>query len=130
MNAIERGQLPPDLERGLGRFQTWRGRRKAGSRIPEALWEMAVRLAQAHGICRTASALGLDYYSVRKRVDAADAQPQSRGTEFVELTSPIRVGKECRLELDNGAGATMRVRLVGYDAADVEALSRSFWDAL
>jgi len=32
--------------------------------------------------------------------------------------------------LDNGAGATMRVQLVGYDAADVEALSRSFWSAL
>jgi hypothetical protein len=24
----------------------------------------------------------------------------------------------------------MRVQLVAYDAADVEALSRSFWDAL
>ena len=40
------------------------------------------------------------------------------------------VGKHCRLELDNGAGATMRVQLVGYDAADLEALSRSFWNAL
>ena len=32
------------------------------------------------------------------------------------------VAKQCRFELDNGAGATMRVQLVGYDAADVEAL--------
>ena len=28
----------------------------------------------------------------------------------------------------NGAGATMRVQLAGYDAADVEALVRRFWD--
>ena len=28
----------------------------------------------------------------------------------------------------NGAGATMRVQLLGYDAADVEALARRFWD--
>ena len=55
----------------------------------------------------------------RRRVDPA----------FVELPAPILVGKQCRLELDNGAGATMRVQLVGYDAADVEALSRSFWNA-
>jgi hypothetical protein len=40
------------------------------------------------------------------------------------------VAKQCRFELDNGAGATMRVQLVGSDAADVEALSRSFWNAL
>ena len=40
------------------------------------------------------------------------------------------VVKQCLLELDNGAGATMRVQLVGYDAADVEALSRSFWSTL
>ena len=57
-------------------------------------------------------------------------QPHSGGPAFVEWPSPIVVGKECRLELDNGAGATMRVHLVGYDAADVEALSRSFWNAL
>ena len=40
------------------------------------------------------------------------------------------VAKQCQFELDNGSGATMRVQLVGYDAADVEALARSFWSAL
>ena len=38
-------------------------------------------------------------------------------------------GAKALFELDNGAGATMRVQLVGYDAAEVEALSRSFWNA-
>ena len=53
------------------------------------------------------------------------------GQAFVELTSPVMgLAKQCRLELDNGSGATMRVELVGYDAADVEALSRGFWNAL
>jgi hypothetical protein len=32
-------------------------------------------------------------------------------------------------ELDNGAGARMRVQLLGYDVADVSALMRSFWSA-
>lgn len=130
MDSNERGQLPADLARGRSRLQVWRQRRELGSRIPQDLWDLAVGLARTHGISRTAIALGLDYYSLRKRVEVPLAGPQSTAPSFVELPSPIRVGKECRIELDNGAGATMRVHLVGYDAADVEALSRSFWDAL
>jgi len=130
MDSIERGQLSAELARGQSRFQAWRKKREPGSRIPQDLWDMAVGLARTHGVSRTAIVLGVDYYSLRKRVEAAVAKPQSTAPSFIELPSPIRVGKECRFELDNGAGATMRVHLVGYDAADVEALSRSFWDAL
>jgi hypothetical protein len=130
MGTSKREQLPPGLVRGRSRFQEWRGQRKAGGRIPEALWTMATRLANAHGVSRTAAALGLDYYRLKERAEAAGSEPQSSGPAFVELTSPVMGAKRCRLELDNGSGATMRVQLVGYDAADVEALSRSLWDAL
>jgi hypothetical protein len=130
MGAIERRSSPDDLSQARSRFQAWRAGRKVGERIPAPLWEMAARLAKTHGVSRTATVLGLDYYSVRKRIESAVAQPHSGGPAFVEWPSPIVVGKECRLELDNGAGAIMRVHLVGYDAADVEALSRSFWNAL
>jgi hypothetical protein len=130
MNSNERGQLPSDLARGRSRFQAWREKREPGSRIPQDLWDMAVGLARIHGVSRTSTVLGLDYYSLRKRVEAAVARPRATVTSFVELPSPIRVGKECRLELDNGTGAIVRVHLVGYEAADVAAVSRSFWDAL
>jgi hypothetical protein len=130
MGRSERRQLPLDLVRGRSQFRAWRAQRKAGDRIPQALWAMANRLAKAHGVSRTAAALGLDYYSVQKRTEAAAGGPQSSGPAFVELTSPVTVAKHCRLELDNGAGATMRVQLVGYDAAELEVLARSFWNAL
>jgi hypothetical protein len=91
---------------------------------------MAIRLANAHGVSRTASALGLDYYRLKKRAEVAAGEPRASGPAFVELTSPVVAAKRCRFELDNGSGATMRVQLVGYDAADIEALSRSFWGAL
>jgi hypothetical protein len=81
-------------------------------------------------VSRTATALGLDYYCLQRRFGTAAAPAQSSNPAFVELPSPMLVSKECRLEFDNGAGATMRVQLVGYDAADIEALSRSFWNAL
>jgi hypothetical protein len=130
MGAIERGQLPPDLIEGRSRFQAWRGRRRLGERIPPPLWALAVRLARLHGVGRASTVLGVDYYSLQKRVGAATAQRESTSPTFVELPPPILVGKECRFELDNGAGATMRVQLVGYNAADIEALARSFWNAL
>ena len=56
------------------------------------------------------------------------AGDRALGTYRVERCGTA-AAKRCRLELDNGSGATMRVQLVGYDAADIEALSRGFWDA-
>ncbi len=129
MGTSKREQLPPDLERGRNRFQAWRRQGQAGGRIPQVLWAMAARLAKVHGVSRTAAALGLDYYRLKERTEPDASGPRSSGPAFVELPSPVLVGKECRLELDNGSGATMRMHLVGYDAADVEALLRSFWDA-
>jgi hypothetical protein len=128
MVAIERGGLPQDLARAQGRFQAWRCRRQGGGRIPQGLWALAVRLVQRHGVSRTATALSLDYYSLKERAEAAASEPQSSGPAFVEMPSPVMVRKQCLVELDNGAGATMRLQLIGYDTADVEALSR-FWNA-
>jgi hypothetical protein len=130
MGATERGPLPLDLLRGRTRFQAWRERRKVGERIPQSLWVVAVRLAKTHGVSRTAAALGLDYYTVKKRAESPAAPWQLGGPAFVEFTAPAMVAKQCQVELNNGTGATMRVQLVGYDAADIEALARGFWSDL
>ena len=130
MGAIELGSLPADLVRGRTRFQAWRTRRKVGTRIPRTLWAVAVRLAKTHGVCRAATALGLDYYSLKKRTESPATPRQSSGPAFVEITAPVVAAKQCQVELDNGSGATMRVQLIGYDAADIEALARGFWSDL
>ena len=119
-------QVPPDLMRGRSRFLAWRAQRKQGQRIPQPLWAMATRLAKIHGVSRTARVLGLDYYSVKERLEAAANESQSSGPAFVEVTSPVLIGKQCHFELDNGAGATLRGQLMGYDASDLEALARGF----
>jgi len=125
----QRGALPKDLAQARSRFEAWRERRQRGRRIPQPLWNLAVELASTHGVSRTATALGLDYYSLKKQAEAAAPQPPPCGPAFVELPPPVVVGKQALFELDNGAGATMRVQLLGYDAADVEALARRFWGA-
>ena len=130
MGAIERGSLPADLERARSRFQAWRGRRKIGTRIPRTLWALAVRLAKTHGVCRAATTLGLDYYSLKKRTESPGSPRLSDGPAFVECTAPVMAFKQCQVEFENGSGATMRVQLVGYDAADIEALARGIWSDL
>jgi hypothetical protein len=128
MGTGRRGELPKDLVRARSQFQAWRGRR-TGGRIPQQLWALAVRLVNRHGVSRTAAVLGLDYYSLKKRADSAAREPASSSPPFVELPAPVVLSKQCQFELDNGVGATLRVHLVGYDAADVATLARSFWNA-
>ena len=127
MGTREHEALPSDLERGLNRFQAWREQRTDHGRIPHTLWALAVRLAKGHGVSRTATVLGLDYYSLKRRAEAVTAEAPSNPPAFVELPAPALGGKQGLFELDNGAGATLRVHLMGYDAADLEALARGLW---
>lgn len=129
MGARARGSLPSDLARARNRFQAWRTQRQGRGRIPCPLWALAVELANVHGVHCTATVLGLNAHSLKERAEALTGQPQASPPAFVELPAPVLVGKQCRFEMDNGSGATMRGQLVGYDAADLEALSRGFWDA-
>jgi hypothetical protein len=129
MDAIDRARLPSDLAQARARLEAWRQRRRVGARIPQPLWALAVRLVNRYGVSRTSTALGLDYYSLKRRTEeTADARPP-KGPAFIELPSPVMATKQFQVELDNGAGATMRVHLTGYDTADLEAIARSLWNA-
>ena len=126
MNGSE---LPSDLARARRRFETWRAERLVGSRIPQSLWRLAVRLVSKHGVSRTAGALRVDYYSLKKQTEASAQEKTSSGAAFVELPVPAVVGKQCLFELTNSAGGRMRVQLLGYDANEIEAVARTLWTA-
>lgn len=129
MRGRKRDEIPAVLARAQGRFLDWRRKRTLGARIPESLWKLAVKLAIAHGVCRTATALDLDYYSLKKRLEAADGRQPTTEPAFVELPASIAVGKRCTFELGNRAGSTLRIQLVGYDVAEVATLSGRLWNA-
>ena len=121
-------EISKSLERGRGRFEAWRRSRKVGDRIPDQLWSLAVTLAAAHGVSRTASALRLDYYSLRQRVAARSGDSGSVAPAFIELSPPpLAPSTECVVEFENGSGARMRVHLRGGEVPDLVALGRSFW---
>jgi len=128
MVGRQRRDIPTPLARGRERFEVWRRTRKVGARIPDKLWSRAVKLAERHGLNRTASVLGLDYYSLQKRVEARNSDSISLPPAFIELSPPsLAASGECVVEFEDGAGASLRVHLRGCEVPDLVALGRSFW---
>lgn len=123
--------IPAWLECLRRRFDRWRDTRDGRRRIPQGLWMSAVKAAGRYGLNPTARALGLDYYSLKKHVEAAAScgGPDRREEAgFIEVTPVASVGvAECSLELEHPRGAKLRVHLKGMPAPDLAALSRSFW---
>jgi len=134
MSTKRKGDLPAGLEEVRQRLERWRRTHQARTRIPEPLWTAAVKMAHRYGIHRTAKALRLDYYSVKKRIgqkagSVGKVPKEGATTTFLELPPSLRDDScECTLELEDSGGAKMRVHLKGSTVPDLAALSRSFWD--
>jgi hypothetical protein len=134
MSTKTRHDLPARLEGLRRRFEDWRRTRKVRTHIPDPLWASAVKLAARYGIHRTAKVLRVDYYALKKRVEGAPAiiaskpPPEVARGQFLELPAAAWTGfGECTLELEDTGGAKLRVHLKGFEAPDLAALSRSFW---
>ena len=138
---------PARLEGTRRRFERWRATREGRACIPERLWASAVKAASQYGVCQASRVLRLDYYSLKKRVEAAGLTGESAAggagrvagrasaAGFIELATPASAGlpstnvPECILELESPRGAKMRIHLKGTSAPDLAALSRSFWSS-
>lgn len=134
--------LPARLEGVRRRFERWRRTRKVGTRIPQTLWDAAVKMAGAYGVHRTAKTLRVNYYALKKRIEGETAEAKiadegDAAATFLELApleptsdyrGDLRAGFcECTLELQNAGGAKMRVCLKGAGVPDLATLSRDFW---
>ena len=115
-------------------IEKWRKTRKKRSPMPEPLWAAAVKLAQSEGIYPIARALQLNYQSLQCRV-AITSSATRPGTGaprgFVELNSTLPVASVPLpagpvLELSDGHGATLTIRLPSASELDVEGLARAF----
>ncbi len=113
------------LEQTQRRIARWRETRThRGAPIPTALWTAAIALARRHGLYPTARALHLDYGSLKKRRDAADAGRVSSPT-FVELPGarPRGLGS-CVIDLEGPRGRRMRIEVTGVTVADLVMLTQ------
>ena len=119
--------LPAPLARAQRRWERWRAKRRVRTRLPEGMWTEAAALAVEHGHNRTARALRLDYYGLKRRLTTAwrrAKKPGMPGSAFVELVPTA--GAICAVEIEDGSGARMRIEVKGAAAPDLAALCRAF----
>ena len=121
------------LEQVCQRFERWRKTRKRCSSIPDALWAAAVELARQYGVNKAARALGLNYYSLKRRLESgthAGLYEPKGGARFIELVTPLgNSSPECIVELEHRGGTKMKIHLKGKVEPDLVALSGLFWSA-
>ena len=121
------------LEQVRQRLERWRKTRKRCSSIPDALWAAAVELAREYGVNKTARALRLDYYTLKRRLESGTHpglyEPKG-GAPFIELVTPLgNSSPECIVELEHPRGAKMKIHLKGRVEPDLVGLSGLFWSA-
>ncbi len=118
--------VPRPLALATERFEKWRKRGPARRKIPDRLWDLARALAETYGVNQTARALRLDYYDLKRHVEATGGRSGPPGPEtaatFVEVLP--QPGGECVVEIAERRGAKMTMRLSG--PVDVVALAKSF----
>ena len=134
MAAKGAAKADPNLAVGLIRVEpalaAWRQRRRHREAIPEELWRLIVPLARAHGVSPVAQALGLNYTTLKERMllgeTVAPARDLTRG--FLEV--PVigwPAAAACSLELEDGQGTKLTLRLAGSEPSVVLSLAQELW---
>ena len=120
----------PSLSEVKEQFKTWRKTRKSPRPIPKKLWAAAVSLTANHSISQISRELVVDYSALKKRAaiknkDSA-ASMSSAGFIEVNLEPPAAVA-ECIVEMQDIAGAKMRMHFRGRPDFDFLELAKAFW---
>lgn len=131
MEHRSQAPLPAKLLQGRDSFERWRSRHRPRTRLPEYLWSLATELAGEFGIHRTARALRLDYYGLKKRLQPQippESLPTASASPFLELmpvaaAAPVAYCIECR---DPG-GISMRIDLQGCTMAELTDFCIQLW---
>ncbi len=116
------------LEDARRRIARWRETRAyRGAPMPAALWVAAIALARQHGLSTTARTLHIDYGSLKKRLDTAEAG-RVPSPAFVELPAarPTGLGP-CVIDLEAPRGRRMRLEVSGVTVADLVTLTQVAW---
>jgi hypothetical protein len=115
------------------RISRWRQTLPKPRPMPAALWDDAVALARELGVYAVKSALGLNYESLKKRLDEASSRDRAQpGTsaKFFELTGaqllapPLTAGPV--VEVSDARGGRLTVRLGAGPSLDVARLVAAF----
>ncbi|HVP44917.1 MAG TPA: hypothetical protein VMS96_15940 [Terriglobales bacterium] len=101
--------------------------------MPLELWTEAARLAQSDGVYPVARALRISFEGLKRRIvetGAGATVPSAQPSGFVELTGAQLLGgpvpRGTVVELSDGAGTRLAIRLTGGAEIDVASLVAAF----
>ena len=130
MNKSREGRMPVALSRVQTKFKSWREQKQGRERIPEALWQAAVRVARKHGVNQVSSVLGLDYSHLKRRTSQkAKVSPASEPV-FVEMQGvQDQRDPTCIVELEKENGTRMRICVRDSATVDWARMKEAFLGA-
>lgn len=119
------------VERVRKQIVHWRSKkRRRGAPMPSRLWNEASLLARELGVHRIKCALGLNYESLKKRVEDVGTRGGACGQApgFVELSGPPLLGPASGVvvEVSDGDGGRLTVQLGTGSELDVAVLVEAF----
>ena len=132
MSTKHPANIPIALSEARRQLDHWRSQQpNKRTRLPKALWQQAVALAKEHGLNKTARALNVKYYSLKKHFDETGADEGSSvkpTPDFIELLPGTVTpgGVECMIEWADGHNATVRMHIKGAGLSELTALAGVF----
>lgn len=130
----QRTRLSADIEALAHRLAAYRNKLHRQRQLPENLWAQAAVLARQHGLCRVLQALRLNYYDLKRRMEALPPPLPEPGhtlskpsPAFVELGVSPLVSAGTILELEDRTGRKLTVRLASPQDGELLALARALW---
>ena len=99
-----------------------------GRRMPEKLWQEAVKVAREEGLYATSRALRVDYGRLKERLSTVtESAVDAQAPAFVEMDlGQLHGGGTAVVELLDRDGSRMRVEVTAA-MVDVTGLVRTFW---
>jgi hypothetical protein len=132
MSTKPSANIPIALSQARHQLDLWRSQQpNKRTRLPKEFWQQAVTLAKEHGLNKTARALNVKYYSLKKHFDetGGDASVSSKPEpHFIELMPGTMTpgGVECTIEWVDGHNATVRMHIKGAGLSELTALAGVF----
>lgn len=138
MNAITRErqeELKTRIEPLRQQVEGWRANKGNNEKMPGALWEQAIALAKVYGVSPVQRILRIDYRGLERRA-LGIVKPPAKGRthempgvrpSFVELPTLPSRRTEHVVELEDGTGRKLTVKVVGGPLGEVLPLAQAFW---
>ena len=123
-----------DVARVQPSLEAWRRRRKHRESIPETLWRPMAALARRYGVSAVARALRVNYTALQRHTLKGPIEDPSQAgnpsAEFVEVPMGgwfSATSGPWMMELEDGRGFKLTLRLAPNDKAAVLALAQGLW---